>query len=177
MLRTQAPSVTPCSPHTPKLIARLNSVDEPRKDVIDSLQKQIDFLSGEVLRLKYAQNTHITIFRMPTELLSEVFLYLVETGLGDGSADFVAGTFKFLQVCRHWKEVAVASPQLWVWWVAGAARAWRLFESRSKGAPLKSLAWRHDLPDSARDMLTDPAIPGGSVTLTSAGPTKALGLF
>jgi len=134
------------------------SLEGPRKDAIDSLQKQIDFYVGETSRLRYAQNSHVLISRLPAELLSDVFLYVVETGLKDDYTSFALGTFGFLQVCRRWNEVAVGFPQLWVWWIPGAVKAWHLFKSRSNDAPL-FLTWKHHLPDSARDILTSTGTP------------------
>jgi len=83
-----------------------------------------------------------------------VFLYVVEAGLQDSNASFTTGTFSFLQACRRWNEVAIGFPRLWVWWVAGAVKAWHLFKSRSGDAPL-FLTWRSHLTDSARDSLAD----------------------
>jgi len=107
--------------------------------------------------LRYAQNSHLPVSRLPAELLSDVFLYVVEAGLQDGNARFTAGTFSFLQACRRWNEVAIGFPQLWVWWVAGAVKAWHLFKPRSGDAPL-FLTWRSHLTDSARDSLVDAGI-------------------
>jgi len=108
--------------------------------------------------LKYAQNSHIPVSRLPAELLSDVFLYIVEAGLQDGNARFAVGTFNFLRVCRRWNEVAIGFPQLWVRWVSGAAKVWHLFKSRSGDAPL-FLTWRSHLGDSARDILTGAGTP------------------
>ncbi|KAF9786325.1 hypothetical protein BJ322DRAFT_781363 [Thelephora terrestris] len=92
-----------------------------RKTRSNLFKKQIDF--GEVNRLRYAQNTHVPVFRLPFELLGEAFLHLVESGLRDDGTRFATGTFSFLQVCRRWNEVAVSLPQIWGWWVASAVKA------------------------------------------------------
>ena len=141
MLSTPALSVAMCLPHSPSAHKPGHSLEGPRKEMIDSIQKQIDFYIGEAIRLRCTQNTHLAISRLPAELLSDVFLYLVEDGLQSDSARFAPRTFCFLQVCRHWNEIAVGFPQLWVWWVTGAAKAWPLFKSRSKDAPV-FLTWR-----------------------------------
>ena len=117
----------------------------------------MDSCIKETTRLRYAQNSRAAVSRLPTELLADVFLRIVESGLRDGDTRFVTGTFCFLQVCRRWNEVAVSFPLLWGWWVAGAVRAWPLFNSRSRDVPL-FLMWRPQLPDSARDVLMDPTI-------------------
>jgi len=93
----------------------LNSLDGPRKDDIGSLQKQIDYHFGEIYRLKHAQNSRVPIFCLPAKLLSQVYLYVTMAGIQYGNAKFATGTFNSPQVCRHWNEVAVMFPQLWVW--------------------------------------------------------------
>ena len=130
------------------------SLEGPPKDAIDSLQKQIDLLVVEASRLRYAQNSHVAISRLPAELLSDAFLYVIESGLRKNDTCFDTGTFNFLLVCRRWNEVAVAFPRLWVWWVASAGKAWHLFNARSKDAPL-FLTWVSRLPDSATDAFLD----------------------
>ena len=76
--------------------------------------------------------------------MSHVFLYVVEAGLRGKDTSFAPTTFTFLRVCRRWNKVAIASPQLWVWWIPGSFKAWHMFNSRSKDAPL-FLTWREDL--------------------------------
>ena len=136
------------------------SLEGPRKDTIDSLQKQIDFYIAEAHRLRYVQNSHVAISRLPAELLSDVFLYVVETGLERDDTNFAVGTFAFLRVCKRWNEIAVGFPQLWVRWIPGVLKAWHLFKSRSKDAPL-FLTWRHYLPEPepAQNILTDTETP------------------
>ena len=125
--------------------------------MIDSLQKQTDFSIGEAIRPRCAPNSRIPISRLPAELLSDVFLYVVEGGLQNDTR-FATGTFNFLQVCRHWNEVAVGFPQLWVWWVMGAFKAWPQFKSRSKDAPV-FLMWRRRRDCSTLDVLKDAGTP------------------
>ena len=161
MLCTPGMSVTLLSSHHLDSQIRLSSLDGQCREAIGSLQKQIDFHFGEIRRLKYARNSraYLPISRLPDELLSGVFIYVVESSLQNGDADFATGTFNFLLVCRHWNEVAVGCPLLWVWLVAGAVEAWPLFESRSKDAPL-CLTWGPQFPDSARGILMDAKTPG-----------------
>jgi len=45
-----------------------------------------------------------------------------------------------------------------VWWVAGAVKAWHLFNARSKDAPL-FLTWKYQFHDSARDAFMDTETP------------------
>ena len=152
----------------------MNSLDGPREAAIKSFQKQIDFHTGETRRLRYAQNSQLAISRLPAELLSGAFLYVVEAGLQNGDTNFAAGTFNFLQVCRRWNEVAVGFPGLWVWRISGAIKAWPLFKSRSKDAPL-FLTWEPELPDSARELLTDTKTLKGIRRLNFSGTIEDLG--
>ena len=126
--------------------------------MIFSLQKQIDVHILEANRLRYARNSHVAISRLPAELLSNAFLYIVEAGLQEDGTSFATGTFAFLQVCRGWNETAVGFPQLWVRWVPGAFKAWHLFKSRSKDAPL-SLTWRDHLQNLMQNILKDAETP------------------
>ena len=130
---------------------------------------------GEVYRLAYARNSHVAVSRLPAELLTEVFLCIVESGLDGDNARFAPGTFSFLQVCKHWNEVAVSFPQLWCWWVSGAVKAWPLFDSRSKDAPL-SVIWRPQ-PASTPNILMDSRIPNRIHQLDFDGTSRQLAHF
>jgi len=133
----------------------------------------MDFHVGEANRSRHTQKPHTPISRLPAELLAEVFLHVIESGLQDSDGRFATRAFAFLRVCKRWKEVSVGFPRLWGYWVAGAVKAWPLFNSRSKGAPLL-LTWRPQLPDSARDILMDPAIPKRIHRLDFIGTSEQL---
>ena len=138
--------------------AQSYSLEGPCKDAINAMQKQIDVHFEEINKLRSAQNTYVPVSRLPAEILSEVFLCIVESSLQHGDFGFVAGTFWFRQVCKRWNEVAVGFPQLWVHWVARAVRAWPLFKARSKDAPI-FLTWHpYHSSTSGRGILADPAI-------------------
>ena len=159
------------SPHSPKSTASFNGL---HKETIDSLQKQIDFHVGETNRLRYALNQYVpSVSRLLTELLSEVFLHVVRSSLQGGDTYFARGTFDFRLVSKRWNEVAVGFPRLWSLWVAGAVKAWPLFNSRSKDGPL-SLTWRSHLPPSTRDILMGPAVPRRTRGLDFSGTSNQL---
>jgi len=159
----------------------LYSPKEPHKKAIDALQKQIDLHFKEINRLRSAQNSHVPISSLSAEHLSEVFLCIVESSLLVVRDDtrFVCGTFAFRQVCKHWNEVAVGFPRLWVWWVSTATRVWPLFDARSKDTPI-SLTWRSWSKTAAltqSGILTDLAIPGRVRTLNFNGTSNDLEEF
>ena len=118
----------------------------------------MDFHIAEIHRLKRVRNSHVAISQLPAELLWDVFLYVVETGLKKGGTGFTAGTFAFLRVCKRWNEIAIGFPQLWAWWIPGTLKAWHLFKSRSKDAPL-ILIWRSRFPKYAQNILADTETP------------------
>ena len=102
--------------------------------------------------------------------MSHVFLFIVDSGLPAEHTSFAATTFAFLQVCRRWNEVAIAFPQLWVWWIPGTFKAWHLFKSRSKDAPL-FLTWQEYLPESAHTVLMESETPKRIRQLDFSGTT------
>ena len=162
----------------------------PRKAAIDSVQNQIEFDFGEIKKLRSAHNSHVPVSGLPAELLSEVFLWVVRSSVQDCSIRyglqgwikdddpcFGIGTFGFRQVCKHWNEVAIGSPKLWVWWFPGATEAWPLFYERSRGAPI-SLFWR-DTPTLVRypNILKDPTLPKRTRLLDFRGENQHFEYF
>ena len=128
----------------------------------DTLQRQIQHHWREIIKLSSSQNPYLPISDLPAELLSEVFLYIVESGLqiepaglGTGGTYFGPGTFRFRQVCRRWDKVAVSSPRLWTRWPSSAGWAWSRFNPRSKNAPI-FLTWR---PHPLCSTMADPTVP------------------
>ena len=102
--------------------------------------------------------------------MSDVFLFVVKAGLRGGDTSFAATTFAFSQVCRRWNKIAIASPRLWAWWIPGSFKAWHLFKSRSKDAPL-FLTWRQHLPESAHTVLVESETPKRIRQLDFSGTT------
>jgi len=103
-----------------------------------------------------------------------VFLCIVESGLQHNNLGLTVGTFEFRHVCKHWNNVAVEFPQLWVRWAARAVRAWPLFNTRSKGAPI-FITWRpYHIPAAGPDALVDPTIPGRIQQLDFSGTSEQL---
>jgi len=152
----------------------LYSLKGPRKNAIDVLEKQIEFHLGEINKLRLAQNSHVPISGLPAELLTEAFLYVVESNSHEDIAHFTPGTFNFRQVCKHWNEVAIGFPQLWVRWMSGAVKAWPLFDTRSGDAPV-FLTWRGTKPShSFRSAFENPALPAKIRQLDFSGSSEEL---
>ena len=98
---TPAPLVPSSSPRSRKFFFLGSPANGPGEYAVQSLQNQIDFHVGEAHWLRYAQNSHATVSRLPPEFSSEVFLHIIESGLQGGNTCSVTGTFGFLLVCRH----------------------------------------------------------------------------
>ncbi|KAJ7285349.1 hypothetical protein C8J57DRAFT_1291258 [Mycena rebaudengoi] len=95
------------------------------RDVIRAVEEQIDFKYHEVARLQEVianlnrqraelrvfANTHIGMIsgmrRLPSELLTEIFLQFVRTGRS------FRGPWIIATVCNRWRAVALSSPSLW----------------------------------------------------------------
>ena len=174
MLYTPVPLVTSRS-HPSSLTRLLYSLKGPHKVAIDAIQKQIDLRSKETNELKSTQNSHVPISRLPAELLSEVFLYVVESDLREDDLGFALGTFGFRRACKRWNEVALGCPQLWARWAPGAFLAWGIFNTRSKGVPI-SLTWRpwYRYSRNPNDISVDYTIPVRIRTLDFAGTVDHL---
>ena len=140
------------------LTSQLSSLEGPRKDVIDAMQKQIDVHLEEINKQRSIQNSQVPVSGLPAELLSEVFRCIVESSLQYSDTCFSRGTFSFREVCSRWNDVAVGSPQLWVRWASDAVRAWPLFKARSKNAPI-FVTWQPD-PERHIQIPGDTVVPG-----------------
>lgn len=88
-----------------------------------------------IIRLRRKSNAKLAVFRIPSEILSEIFLFCIGGELTCNSR-YAARTFDFIYVCWYWKMVAYETPQLWSTWPGGCVDAWPILHLRSKNAPL-----------------------------------------
>lgn len=96
---------------------------------------RIKTLEDAVIRLRRKSNAKLAIFRIPSEILSEIFLYCTCGGLTSKSL-YADRTFNFLHVCWYWKIVAYETPHLWSTWPGGYIDSWPILHARSKNVPL-----------------------------------------
>ena len=153
----------------------LYSLQRPRTNSIDAIEKQIEFHWGEITKLRFALNSRVPIFGLPAELLSKAFLYVVESSIECDGWRFNPRAFNFRRVCRRWNEVAISFPRLWVWWLPGIINSWHLLKARSRDAPI-SVTWRpaHPPPPLFRDIFEDPALPARVRQLDFYGTSEEL---
>ena len=94
-----------------------------------SARTQADFHSTEALRLRQLYNSHSRSATLLPDVLSIIFLthaqtlsedldirfqnYAVGSSYEDYSHDSIYPWFVVAHICRHWREVALASPLLW----------------------------------------------------------------
>jgi len=109
-----------------------------------------------IIRLRRKSNAKLAVFRIPSEILSEIFLYCIGGELTRNSL-YPTGTFNFIYVCWYWKIVAYGTPQLWSTWPGGCIDAWPILLSRSKNAPLDiHLRKRPVDPAAVKPVFTNP---------------------
>ena len=82
------------------------------------------------------------IFRLPVELLSEIFISACWVGWPlefrkDGLCP--PESFRLARVCHHWRKVALATPLLWTRFEASGTEFTKNMLLRSSGAPLQVL--------------------------------------
>ena len=111
------------------------NLKEPNQGVLDLYSTQIRAFEDMIIRLRRKSNAKLAIFRIPSEILSEIFLYCTGGELSQNSL-YVARAFNFLYVCWYWKNVAYETPHLWSTWPGGCIDAWPILHTRSKNAPL-----------------------------------------
>ncbi|KAJ7074040.1 hypothetical protein C8F01DRAFT_1242315 [Mycena amicta] len=112
------------SASTPELRAadrtRLSALDaqiEPLKTTLDALCSERTLIQDRLAAYTYP------VLTIPNEIVSEIFMQYIPIYpacpplLGDGSPT------KLAQICRHWRQIAHATPMLW--------RAIELFLSES----------------------------------------------
>jgi hypothetical protein len=118
-----------------KLSTWPRNLKEPNQAVLDVYSSQIKALEDVIIRLRRNSNAKLAIFRIPSEILSEIFLHCTGGELTQNSL-YVARTFNFIHVCWYWKNVAYETPHLWSTWPGGCIDSWPILHARSKNAPL-----------------------------------------
>ena len=111
------------------------NLKEPNQDVLDIYSTQIKAFEDMIIRLRRKSNAKLAVFRIPSEILSEIFLHCIDVELTHSSL-YPTRTLNFVYVCWYWKTVAYETPQLWSTWPGGSIDAWPVLHSRSKNAPL-----------------------------------------
>ncbi|KAL0580809.1 hypothetical protein V5O48_001185 [Marasmius crinis-equi] len=93
-----------------------------------------------VQNLKSRRNVLSTICRLPVEVLANIFMDCntdIPTFVDGNRAKGIVTLFRLARVCRHWRTVALDTPELWSRpdYSSGTPLA-RIMLSRSKDAPL-----------------------------------------
>ena len=104
---------------------------------IQALDKRIEEVAAELVRLKRSRNSLLTVVRVPPEILGHIFGFNITTEVGDPKfAGIQKDSYNFLLVCHHWFEVARRLPELWSFW-GNSFEDWKRQLPRSDGtAPL-----------------------------------------
>lgn len=110
------------------------------EEVVTSAREQIDndidSLIESARALKTKRNSLATISRLPPEMLSKIFAFVI----GTSHSEFTSGSLEWVKctshVCQHWRAVALACPSLWGRVVFIKPRWAEEMLKRSKMAPL-----------------------------------------
>ncbi|PPQ63462.1 hypothetical protein CVT24_004994 [Panaeolus cyanescens] len=81
-----------------------------------TIEEDAQHKAEELLKLKRCQNNLAPISRLPPELLTRSFAWLVEDFAFRSPEDWNSQTIQWVKithVCHHWREVALNSPHLW----------------------------------------------------------------
>jgi hypothetical protein len=141
---------------TKEMEADIQKVDEE----ISRLQTALDHLTAVRQRMKRSLNERTTpIYRIPTEILSEIFLHCLVEDSDGFDAEEAPLLLNF--VCSKWRTVAISTPQLWSSISldlppCGGIEMLETWLSRSSASPLK-IIWT-DSQGSADDSATLNAI-------------------
>ncbi|KAF8164314.1 hypothetical protein BJ912DRAFT_270677 [Pholiota molesta] len=98
-------------------------------------QKAIDELLKPLRALKYHRNTIIPISRLPPELLCRI-LSLAQVPHPTATEPNLLEWINLTYVCRHWRNIAISSPSLWVTLPIGNHKWVKEMLRRSKGSSL-----------------------------------------
>ena len=113
---------------------------ETNIDSIRALDEQIIEYERTVIKLKRTRNSLLNVFKLPPEVLGNVFRWGVVRRGDFGGLD--EGSHNFLGVCNHWFEVASRTPELWSSW-GNTPKDWARWFCHSKTVPL-DLVLDHD---------------------------------
>lgn len=111
-----------------------------RPDAIKSAQTDIDReirrLNSQICSLKSRRNSLCPVSRLPSEVLSEVFLVFAEQLQAQERFKVDFKWITVAHVCRLWRDIALQHGRLWGKIDMTRPDRSRVFADRSKGAPL-----------------------------------------
>ena len=113
-----------------------------------------------IVKLKRARNSLLSVFRLPPEILGDIFRWNVHRQTN--FSRLPEKSHNFLFVCHHWFEVASCTPELWSFW-GDNLRDWNKRYLRYPTAPLDLVFnggrfTNHTLDDNLRGALRDRAV-------------------
>ncbi|KAF8202333.1 hypothetical protein BJ912DRAFT_944526 [Pholiota molesta] len=107
------------------------STEESRRLIDDAIEKHQD----SILMLRYQRNGFASTASLPPEILCRIFFF-VQIEEDDFDGRLFHKWIKLTHVCRHWRNVAIDSPSLWVIPPLGNFPWAEEMLRRSKGASL-----------------------------------------
>ena len=124
------------------------SSDETNSQSVQTVEEQTREHERAIIELKRARNSLLNIFKLPPEVLGDIFHWNAAP-----TSDFlgwVDRSYNFLFVCHHWFEVGSRTPELWSFW-GTSPKEWKLFCRYPGTTPLDLVldanSYYYDYPD------------------------------
>lgn len=116
---------------------RVGDVEQARRQILADLRTYEE----RVIEKKRQLNCLLPIYRLPHELLVEIFLLVITETRRADTHESRSLWFKHSQVCHHWREVSLNSAIIWSSFLACGYTWTRELLKRSRNAPLNIEAY------------------------------------
>jgi hypothetical protein len=123
------------SPHPPHDIDIHSMSEQDRSDAWRDLDKQVALLYAPIAELKTRRNALAPIARLPPEILTEIFMFVINLYHACCPRDAIR-FLRLIGVCRYWRAMMMDSPRLWSSLLFSNAELTAHMLQRSKLLPL-----------------------------------------
>ena len=97
-----------------RAVRALEEQVKARDRTVGDLEEQIKEHKRTTIKLKRARNSFLDVFKLPPEILGDIFHRNASPEGDFGGLE--KRSHNFLFVCHHWYEVASGTPELWSFW-------------------------------------------------------------
>jgi len=126
----------------------LKDIDQQRREIDDEVHR----LTISIRELKFRRNSLAGIFKLPSDVLTEIFLLMVPTYPAHQNLDWVRAV---THVCHHWRTIALNMPTLWSYICFDRSKEWTMeMLHRSRDTPL---VIRAEISDDSYSRRTKPS--------------------
>ncbi|KAJ3550066.1 hypothetical protein NM688_g5115 [Phlebia brevispora] len=139
LLKLSPERLTMLFAHMP--LADLDNLSESRLSVVDDVQNSAGVAgqAAEVIALRARHSIATPIARLPSELLSAIFMIYARSVREEYIYSWKDiqpySWIRVSHVCRFWREVAISYSALWSWIVPASDASWRAHVSSQTKLP------------------------------------------